>query len=152
MQTSDLSTVSRPRIPGSRFRKMDSMIRLTSNQRRVFEVLEQAGKPLGAYAILEQTGFRGAVQVYRALEKLINLGLAQKLESLHAYISVSPIDETKPAAFAICDHCGHIHQLSEAREVRKLHECLAQMDFEVCRSVIEIHGTCSTCASNKRNK
>ena len=128
------------------------MIRLTSNQRKVLEVLEQTGKPIGAYAILEQTGFRGAVQVYRALEKLIDLGLAQKLESLHAYIRVSPKDETELTAFAICDHCGHIHQLTEAREIRQLHECLAQMDFAVCRSVIEIHGACSTCVSSKRNK
>ncbi|WP_323750385.1 transcriptional repressor [Marinobacter sp.] len=128
------------------------MIRLTSNQRKVFEALEQAGKPIGAYAILEQTGFRGAIQVYRALEKLIDLGLAKKLESLHAYICVSQKAEIAPTAFAICDHCGHIHQLKEVREVRQLHECLAQMDFEVCRSVIEIHGACSTCASRKRNK
>ena len=129
----------------------DPKIRLTANQQQVLEVLERADAPLGAYAILGKTGFRGAVQVYRALEKLIDLGLAKKLESLHAYIRVSPKDKTDPTAFAICDYCGHIHQLTEAEEVDKLHNCLAQMDFEANKSVIEIHGACSDCARRNRN-
>ncbi|RBW52142.1 transcriptional repressor [Marinobacter sp. F3R11] len=124
------------------------MTSLTPNQRRVFDVLLQADASLGAYAILKKTGFRGATQVYRALEKLVDLGLARKLESLNAYIAVSAKGQSSPTAFAICDQCGHIHEVVEASEIKQLHECLAQLNFQVERTVIEFHGVCSICSGH----
>jgi len=122
------------------------MTSLTPNQRKVFDVLLQADASLGAYAILKKTGFRGASQVYRALERLVDLGLARKLESLNAYIAVSSEGQDTPTAFAICDQCGHIHEVIEAQEIKQLHECLAQLNFQVDRTVIEFHGVCSLCS------
>ncbi|MBU2874557.1 Fur family transcriptional regulator [Marinobacter salexigens] len=124
------------------------MTSLTPNQRRVFDVLLKADASLGAYAILKKTGFRGATQVYRALERLVDLGLARKLESLNAYIAVSAESQSTPSAFAICDHCGHIHEVVEAQEIKQLHECLAQLNFKVERTVVEFHGACSMCSDH----
>ncbi|MDO6824885.1 Fur family transcriptional regulator [Marinobacter sp. 1_MG-2023] len=129
-------------------RALNHMTSLTPNQRRVFDVLLQADASLGAYAILKKTGFRGATQVYRALERLVDLGMARKLESLNAYIAVSAEGHSTPTAFAICDQCGHIHEVVEAQEIKQLHECLAKLNFQVDRTVIEFHGACSLCSGH----
>lgn len=50
---------------------------LTRNQALVLEALERADGPLTAYAILDDVrgdGIRAPQQIYRALEKLLELG------------------------------------------------------------------------------
>lgn len=126
------------------------MARLTPNQQRVFDVLQQERAPLGAYAILKKTGFRAATQVYRALEKLVDLGLARKLESMNAYITVSTSAQSSPTAFAICDRCGHINEIADASEIKQLQEHLARLNFQVGRIFVELHGVCSLCSDNLR--
>jgi len=123
---------------------------LTSNQRKVFEVLQQAQAPLGAYAILKRAGFRGAPQVYRALEGLANHGLVRKLESLNAYIACSIACQSAPTAFAICDQCGLIQEVADAREIKQFQEYLAQSNFHVSRTVVEFHGMCSSCSDRSQ--
>jgi len=122
------------------------MDNLTANQRRVLEVLQQADAPLGAYAILKEAGFRGATQVYRALDRLGDLGFVRKLESLNSFIACSDRDKASPAAFLICDQCGWIRELVDAREIKELQASLGQSDFQVVRAVVELHGICSSCA------
>lgn len=119
---------------------------LTLNQRRVLEALRQADAPLGAYAILKETGFRGATQVYRALDRLADLGLVRKLESLSAFIACSAEGQASPTAFVICDQCGMIHEVADARGIKELQESLGQSNFQVSRTVVEFHGTCASCA------
>ncbi len=85
---------------------MNSLRNLTDNQRRVLQALSEATGPLGAYALLERLDFSGLTQVYRALDRLIALGLVQRLESLNAYVPSSEHDASHPTAFAICDQCG----------------------------------------------
>lgn len=127
------------------------MTTLTPNQHRVFEVLRNAEAPLGAYAIVKQAGFRGAVQVYRAMERLTELGLAKKIESLNAYVAVSGKSHSGPTAFAICDQCGHIDEVADAQEVTQLHRCLADLNFQVGQTVVEFHGVCSLCSGHSGN-
>ena len=57
---------------------------LTKNQKLVMGALSNANGPLSAYTILDELrehGFRAPLQVYRALEKLVELGLVHRLES-----------------------------------------------------------------------
>ena len=64
--------------------------RLTNKQALVMNLLGKTKGPLSAYAILDQlhdSGFRGPVQVYRALEKLMELGLVHRLETLNAFVA-----------------------------------------------------------------
>ena len=63
---------------------------LTKNQTLVMGALSQAKGPLSAYTILDELrddGFRAPLQVYRALEKLVELGLVHRLESLNAFVA-----------------------------------------------------------------
>ena len=58
--------------------------KLTKNQQTVLSLLEQSNEPLKAYTILSGTqkkGIKAPTQVYRALDKLIEIGKVHKIES-----------------------------------------------------------------------
>ena len=59
---------------------------LTNNQKIVLQTLEKSEQPLGAYSILfniEKKGIKSPQQVYRALDKLIEIGAVHKLSLIH---------------------------------------------------------------------
>ncbi|MEC7455713.1 MAG: transcriptional repressor, partial [Pseudomonadota bacterium] len=65
--------------------------KFTSLRRTVFEILWEDYQPLGAYEIKERLSMRLGKKidpptVYRAIEFFVDLGLANKIESLNAYI------------------------------------------------------------------
>lgn len=129
---------------------MSRQANLTGNQRRILQTLSRARGPLGAYALLERVGFSGPSQVYRALNKLMALGLVRRLESLNAYLPASEQDTSRPTAFAICDQCVHIDQLVDASLVQCLQGLANGRAFEFRRAVIELHGKCSACCAMER--
>lgn len=91
---------------------------LTRNQTLVFDVLSKAEGPLSAYTILDQLrddGFRAPLQVYRALEKLLDYGMVHRLESLNAFVACAhpQCHEHGLIAFAICEQCGQVTEFSD---------------------------------------
>ena len=108
--------------------------------------------PLSAYAILDQlhdSGFRGPVQVYRALEKLMELGLVHRLESLNAFVACQQRtcdDQSKKTImFTICEICGSVQELVNNGLEHLVRSLEKDIDFLTNRSVIELKGICSTC-------
>ena len=79
--------------------------RLTAQRRRVLELVLGAGRPLGAYELLDalrrEGGGAGPPTVYRALEFLVAHGLVHRIETLHAFVG--------------CDHPGELHAAITAR-------------------------------------
>ena len=64
--------------------------KLTNNQQTVLDLLEGSKEPLKAYAILfdiQKKGIKSPLQVYRALDKLIEIGKVHKIESKNSYIA-----------------------------------------------------------------
>src|SRR5512134_33218 len=65
--------------------------KLTPTRRQVLEVLLESHKPLGAYEIIDRAARHGTrhapITVYRALDFLIENGLAHRIESRNAYIA-----------------------------------------------------------------
>lgn len=121
--------------------------RLTANQQSILTSLREVEGALTAYMLLERVGLTGPTQVYRALNKLISLGLAHRIESLNAYVYCAASDGSGPIAFAICDDCGHIDQIVDAPLVQRLHRMTARSSFELSRAVVEVHGRCATCCA-----
>jgi Fur family transcriptional regulator, zinc uptake regulator len=120
---------------------------LTKNQKLVLGVVSKSKQPQSAYDILDQLrgdGFKAPLQVYRALDKLLEHGLVHKLESLSAYIACQhPSGEGQAATvFMICDECGSVSERTDtciSGDLRKL----AKTDgFSVKQTNIEIRGTC----------
>jgi Fur family zinc uptake transcriptional regulator len=129
---------------------------LTKNQLSVLEKLERASGPLSAYTLLDQLreqGFRAPLQVYRALDTLVRTGFVHRLESLNAFVACAePHDHHGHrshgmTAFAICDICGQVTELSDEAIGERLGEWVGATGFVPKKAVIEFRGTCAGCAA-----
>lgn len=125
---------------------------LTKNQRLVLERLEQTDGPLSAYSILDELrdqGFRAPLQVYRALEKLVDVGLVHRLESLNAFVACRhpSCQNHQSIAFAICEQCGSVKEFSEARIAEDLTSWAAETGFMLKKTTIELRGLCKDCVA-----
>ena len=126
---------------------------LTRNQALVFDALTNAGSPLSAYTILDllrAKGLRAPLQVYRALDKLVEYGMVHRLESLNAFVACrhpgSGTHETM--AFAICEKCGRVSELTDPELENQLRDLVDHIDFTMNKSVIEFRGCCHDCRPN----
>ncbi len=132
---------------------MTDQPRLTRNQSLVFNALGKAEGPLSAYGILDEVraaGIRAPLQVYRALDQLMELGLVHRLESLNAFVACCrPDDHAEGAmiAFAICEGCGQVSEFSDAEVARRLSRWTTAHAFHPTKTTIEIRGHCPACAA-----
>ncbi|MCG6113907.1 MAG: transcriptional repressor [Mesorhizobium sp.] len=131
---------------------MTTQPKLTRNQSLVFETLEKAGQPLSAYTILDQlrgAGLRAPLQVYRALEKLLEAGLVHRLESINAFVACAhPHPHAHGSAFAICERCGRVDEFSDKMVEARLRDWSSEHGFRPARTTIEIRGECATCSAS----
>ena len=132
--------------------QMTSSRPLTRNQALVFGALEGAEGPLSAYTILDRVradGIRAPQQVYRALDKLLELGLIHRLESINAFVACShPAHESHSViAFSICEACGSVSEFSGAALAEQVQDWAAGQGFLIRKSTIEVRGLCAACAA-----
>ena len=127
---------------------------LTKNQTLVMGALSQAKGPLSAYTILDELrddGFRAPLQVYRALEKLVELGLVHRLESLNAFVACQHTscggDRKENVLFAICETCGNVQELVNDKLLDTVKMLASEAEFTLSQSVIELRGQCASCKS-----
>lgn len=123
---------------------------LTRNQNLVLETLSRAEGPLSAYGILDELrdeGIRAPLQIYRALDKLLELGLAHRLESLNAFVACAHKHdaETGTIAFAICKHCGRVDEFADEVVNDRLTGWAREHGFTPERTTIELRGHCAQC-------
>ena len=123
---------------------------LTRNQELVLGALSAAPGPLSAYDILDKLradGLRAPLQIYRALEKLVDRGLAHRLESLNAFVACADMHCHRKGliAFAICESCGKVDEFADAVIEERLGSWAKNDGFKVERTTMEIRGRCSDC-------
>ena len=87
---------------------------LTKNQQTVMNLLEGSKEPLKAYTILfniQKKGIKSPLQVYRALDKLIEIGKVHKIESKNSYIACNNAHCTSQTStsFIICEAVSYTH-------------------------------------------
>lgn len=126
--------------------------KLTHNQLLVLSVLEKEKAPLSAYTILDRLrehGFRAPLQVYRALEKLIETNKIHRLESVNAFMVCTQPHKCDHGltAFAICDKCGKATELKDQSIAHSILDMTDKIGFQHHHSTVEIRGTCSLCIS-----
>lgn len=133
---------------------MSAPTELTRNQALVLGVLRQAAAPRSAYDILDGLrgeGFRAPLQVYRALDKLMEIGLVHRLESLNAFVACSdPHDHEGHGrgitAFAICEDCGSVTEFHDDAIEGRLSAWQRSEQFKPEKTTIEIRGHCRACS------
>ena len=98
---------------------MEKQQYLTKNQQIVLDLVEKSSQPLKAYSILfnvQKKGLKAPLQVYRALDKLVEIGKIHKIESRNAFVACknSSCQVSKATAFSICEVCEKITEISSS--------------------------------------
>lgn len=128
---------------------------LTANQLAVLKTLEKSGRAMTAYDILDDVrdkGMRAPVQVYRALERLMEGGHVHRIESMNAFIACAHGHEgdqdhghSEAVAFAICDDCGDVSEIPVPRAAKTIDAITGDSGFVTERTVVELRGHCAPC-------
>lgn len=123
--------------------------RLTPVRRRTLEILLESPRALGAYEVLERlvaAGFANQPPVaYRALEFLVDQGLAHRIQRLNAFAACMHIGEAHAPAFLICRECHTVAEAPAAGVAAALQEAARSLHFTVERSTVEALGLCPAC-------
>jgi Fur family zinc uptake transcriptional regulator len=115
---------------------------------KVPAALRRAGRPLTAYqplAALRDEGVTAPPTVYRALAQLTAGGAVHRLESLNAYVPCGHGAHVSAHAFLICDACGAVDELCDARLESGLAALAEATGFAVARAAVELRGLCRAC-------
>ena len=115
-------------------------------RRRVYELLLKAGKPTGAYDLIAtlSTPARpvGPPTVYRALDFLLRMGLAHRIEGRNAFVACAFPEVPHQAGFVTCDACGRTAELvSPFTQIG----VAADSGFDIRTVILEMRGLCAEC-------
>ena len=103
-----------------------------------------------AYQVLDAVrdqGISAPPTVYRALNSLVEEGLAHRVESINAYVACNHSQHVDGAVvFAICENCGMVKEVEDSEAVIKLSREAEADGFAVERVTAEIWGLCAPCS------
>jgi Fur family zinc uptake transcriptional regulator len=124
---------------------------LTPLRRRVLELLIDRPGPSKAYDLLPQldsdTAKAKPPTIYRALEFLVRMGLAHRIESLNAFIACDVGACGRSTMFLICTQCGRAEEFDAGHALIDLTEAAKSDGFAIRRTTIEAQGLCGQCQS-----
>lgn len=124
-------------------------LRLTPVRRAALEILLEAHRAMGAYEVLDRlaaAGFgRQPPVAYRALDYLVDHGLAHRVQRLNAYVACHHPGERHAPVFLICRACDRVAEAPGARVRAALDAGAAAAGFAVERASVEAVGLCPAC-------
>lgn len=122
---------------------------LTPLRRRVLGLLLDQQGPAKAYDLLGQLGDgtnpAKPPTVYRALDFLVRLGLAHKIQSLNAFVACDVGACARSTIFLICERCGAADEFDAGHALVDLSEAAEKDGFQITRTMIEASGLCAAC-------
>jgi Fur family zinc uptake transcriptional regulator len=129
-------------------------IELSHNEKLVLNVLGKSNKPLKAYRILFQVqkkGIKSPTQVYRALDKLIEIGKVHKIESQNSYLVCSNTNclNKLSVSFLICNLCEKIIEIEDKIIFEQFSTICKKLNRKYVQHNLEIFGTCVSCSEKK---
>ena len=123
---------------------------MTPNETLVYELLCDADTPLSAHGILDalrDQGVRAPLQVYRALNKLIERGAVHRIESVNGFVacSLAHCGERAVSSFMLCNKCERTAEFTDPGIDQKIDQLATKRQFAADHKVIEITGLCASC-------
>ena len=120
---------------------------LSKNQRIIFDIIDKSPEPMKAYSILfnvQKKGIKAPLQVYRALDKLVEIGKIHKIESRNAFIACqnSSCQVSKATAFSICESCEEVSEISDHKLSKYLKTFQEKAGMKFNKYKIEFFGLC----------
>ena len=131
--------------------KKDQNQNLTKNQKIVLNLLQSSGEPLKAYSILDslkKEGLKSPLQIYRALDKLVELGRIHKIESKNSFIVCSNSNCASNTIFTICERCDKVKELKNNNLTAGMSELIKKNGQSITRYNLEFFVLCKSCKSN----
>ena len=123
---------------------------LSKNQQIIFDLIDKSSEPLKAYTILfnvQRKGIKAPPQVYRALDKLVEIGKIHKIESKNAFVACknSNCEISKATAFSICESCEIVDEISDIKLSKYLSKFNDKKGMKYKRFNLEFFGLCNRC-------
>ena len=123
---------------------------LTKNQQIVLNLVEKSSQPLKAYSILfnvQKKGIKAPLQVYRALDRLVEIGKIHKIESRNAFIACqdSSCQISKATAFSICESCERVTEINNSKLSKYLNNFQDNSGMKYSKYNLEFFGLCKKC-------
>lgn len=123
--------------------------RFTNVRRRALEILLEEHRAMGAYDVLErlaEDGFGSQPPVaYRALEFLVDQGLAHRIRRLNAFTACTTQGCDHAPAFFICRVCKSVAEIPAQSLRSKIDDAGTSLGFAVERANVEALGLCPSC-------
>ena len=123
---------------------------LSKNQQIILDLIVKSSEPLKAYSILfnvQKKGINAPLQVYRALDKLVEIGKIHKIESRNAFIACqnSSCQISKATAFSICESCDNVSEISNSKLSKYLANFADEAGMKYNKYNLEFFGLCKKC-------
>lgn len=124
-------------------------VAFTAIRRQVFELLCLHQRPVGAYELLDELKRirpkAAPVTVYRALDFLLEAGLAHKVNALNAFTACRGSDLAHKGLMLICSQCFKLIELEDRKVESSIRRSAADLQFQTSDEPVEVVGTCSDC-------
>ena len=129
---------------------MQKQHNLSKNQQIILDLIVNSSEPLKAYSILfnvQKKGIKAPLQVYRALDKLVEIGKIHKIESKNAFIACqnSSCQISKATAFSICESCENVSEISNSKLSKYLANFADEAGMKYNKYNLEFFGLCKKC-------
>ena len=129
---------------------MQKQHNLSKNQQIILDLIVKSSEPLKAYSILfnvQKKGIKAPLQVYRALDKLVEIGKIHKIESRNAFIACqnSSCQISKATAFSICESCENVSEISNSKLSKYLANFVDEAGMKYNKYNLEFFGLCKKC-------
>ena len=130
--------------------KMNKERSLSKNQQIILDLIDKSSEPLKAYTILfnvQKKGIKAPPQVYRVLDKLVEMGKIHKIESKNAFVACrnSDCEISKATAFSICERCEVVDEISDIKLSKYLSNFNHKKGMKFKRFNLEFFGLCQKC-------
>jgi Fur family zinc uptake transcriptional regulator len=123
--------------------------KLTEQRREVLTMLLGATGSMKAYDLLAEMQKHKPTAapptVYRALDFLVSVGLAHKLESLNAFVACRDFAHPHQGVMLICDRCHSVTELHDEHLAQHMALEAGKIGFTVAPQDVELHGACASC-------
>tara|TARA_Y100000741_G_scaffold51029_1_gene34970 strand:- start:91 stop:510 length:420 start_codon:yes stop_codon:yes gene_type:complete len=125
---------------------------LSKNQQIIFDLIKKSNEPLKAYSILsnvQKKGIKAPLQVYRALDKLVQIGKIHKIESKNAFMACqnSRCQVAKATAFSICENCEKVSEIKNSKLFEYLKDFNDKSGMKYKKYNLEFFGLCNECTA-----
>ena len=123
---------------------------LSKNQKLVLDFIQRNKKPVKAYSILsnvQKNGIKAPPQVYRALDKLIEMGKIHRIESQNSFVACNTSDCETPHAtsFSICNSCDEVSEINDPKLFKYLLDFKDHNGVKFAGYNLEFFGICKSC-------